>query len=759
MDSDKRLVTPRSIIGKVIGSLLLASVCLCSSLSQAQNCIQIYCPTNISVPCEGPWGAHVDFAVVATNTCPPPQAQPTVTYSQDPGTIFGPGVTMVCATSSIPGTASSVCCFTITVDTCCGTNCVRLICPPNLFYPCDPASGGALVDLNQPQFAPILTNLCGGPIPSSVVFGCSPAASATGPTFFPPGENIVVCCLTNFAVQPPYVDCCCYKIFVTTNCLPAGNCHVVAVCPTNVVVCTTNGVGTTNVPFFVPILTNTCPGQPVVITGQSWSTPPGSFFPLGKTTVVVCVKWLDDFTGMAGTNCCCYDVLVTCCTNPCDSTLKCPDDMVLTCPGPTGIPLFYNVYGTNPCYPTAVVDCNPPSGTQIFGNTNVCCKLEYNNAGTLVVLTQCCFHVTVLCPTNCTPILNCPSNIWVTCPPPIYTTALPVKGAFVTYPPITTTDSCGLAVKVFCNPPSGSFFPYGCRWVVCTAVDSAGNLTTCRFRVCVLPPGCYLKNPSFEIVVTNAPTNCGEPVDDALSWTTLAGAPKLFQPPVAVPLNCWGFMYPCNGTNYAGISGGYDTASGVFQTDQMLGRTVVPLSNGKLYRLRACLSLATNSPGTNVLVEFVLVNQATPAAPQVVINQTLVQAQNFWQGVQLQFGPCFLVPRDGNTYDGLIIRAAQVPAGSNKYPIGQVFIDNVNICCCNTIVVGNPTTNPNLSFGGPGVIQFTPSGMGFGNAITAGELMDDGILLLPPTLFRTWPMGFFRYLSPEMDTMDCGCYP
>src|SRR5262249_41121527 len=150
------------------------------------------------------------------------------------------------------------------------------------------------------------------------------------------------------------------------------------------------------------------------------------------------------------------------------------------------------------------------------------------------------------------------------------------RGAYVPYPPITVTDSCNLPVKVFCNPPSGSFFPIGCRVVTCVAVDSAGHVATCQFVVCVQKQGCYVLNPRFERLIINAPpNNCGEPVDDALGWKTLAGAPKLFRPPAAVPVNCWGDSYPCDGTNYAGFSGGFSTAGG-FQTDAMIGRTIVP---------------------------------------------------------------------------------------------------------------------------------------------------------------------------------------
>jgi len=184
----------------------------------------------------------------------------------------------------------------------------------------------------------------------------------------------------------------------------------------------------------------------------------------------------------------------------------------------------------------------------------------------------------------------------------------------------------------------------------------------------------------------------------------------------------------------------------------MLGRTVVPLNNGKLYRVRACLSLATNSPGPAVLVEFVLANQANPAQ-QLTINQTWVQTRNAWQYL---VAPCFLVPRDGQVWDALIVRAGQLATA--KYPIGQVFIDNVNICCCNQIVVGNPNTNPTLSLSGPGLLQFSPNPGSFAGAMSAGEFMDD-VLLLPPIFLQKVPMGFFRYLSPEMDTSECDCYP
>ena len=342
---------------------MAAALIVCPPMVRAQSCNQfLYC-TNISVPCEGAWGAHVSFAVVATNFCS--TAQPTITYSQPPGSVFLPGTTTVCATSSIPGAVSAVCCFNVTVDTCCGTNCIKLVCPPDFVFPCGPTAvgNGVFVDLTQPQFKPTLTNFCGGPVPTSIVVGCSPSAPAgSGPTFFPPGENTVICCATNFAVQPPYIDCCCYKIFVLTNCVQTSptNCHVVVICPTNVLVCATNGVCSTNVPFLVPTFFDSCQaGQTLPTQPLGWTTPQGSCFPLGKTTVGVCARWIDDRTipPTVGTNCCCYDVIVTCCTN-CDSVMKCPPDMfVTTCPGPNGYQLIYTAFGANPCIQGTFLDC------------------------------------------------------------------------------------------------------------------------------------------------------------------------------------------------------------------------------------------------------------------------------------------------------------------------------------------------------------------------------------------------------------------
>jgi hypothetical protein len=268
-------------------------------------------------------------------------------------------------------------------------------------------------------------------------------------------------------------------------------------------------------------------------------------------------------------------------------------------------------------------------------------------------------------------------------------------------------------------------------------------------------------NPSFELLVANPPPPnfCGEPVDDALGWKTLTGAPKLFRPPAAVPNNCWGTIYPCDGTNYAGFQGGFTTAAGGFMTDEMIGRTVVPLMNGRRYQLSACLSLSTNSP---ILVEFVLANYANPAQ-QYVINYTWVHTDEpIWQGVQPNPAPCFVVPQDTNVWDALIIRASK--ATTFTYPFGNVFIDKVNICCCPQVqIVTGP--NPTLSYVGPATIGFSHNLAGIVDPMMLGDggSMDPdtgmSMLNLPRSFFDIFTEGFFKLMAPQPDTIDCGCYP
>ena len=59
-------------------------------------------------------------------------------------------------------------------------------------------------------------------------------------------------------------------------------------------------------------------------------------------------------------------------------------------------------------------------------------------------------------------------------------------GEVVTFS-VTATDAHDPAPLIECAPASGSFFPAGTTLVTCTAMDAAGNQSTCEFTVTVEP--------------------------------------------------------------------------------------------------------------------------------------------------------------------------------------------------------------------------------------------------------------------------------
>jgi hypothetical protein len=405
----------------------------------------------------------------------------------------------------------------------------------------------------------------------------------------------------------------------------------------------------------------------------------------------------------------------------------------------------YVAYGTNICNHSSVpIFCSKPSGSVFpIGVTTVCCT---NVLGTAVGTQWCCFDVIVR-PDTIPPVINCPSNIFILCSKP--------NGNKIEYKP-TATDNCDTNPTVICIPPSGSLFLPGCTNVTCIARDDAGNTSTCTFKVCVLREGCYLYNPSFESLGANlaAPAPCGDPINFALGWTAVAGTPDLWRPPFAsmAPGNCRGRENPCQGTNYAGLEGGY-TASGGFTTEAMMGKLIAPLNNGQQFRLRACLSLAESSPGP-VLVEFVLANSTDPTQ-EAVVHQVWVTKREGWMQYQ---PPCFRVPRVGY-WDRLIIRMAQAPAGSNRYPVGYAYVDNVNICCC------KPVLQPPVIHGDTVVVIWDGRGQLQG-VKTLAEPIDWQDINTPvdydpeTDLFSTKiPLSegniFFRIVGPDGGTIDC----
>jgi len=113
----------------------------------------ITCPADITVDNDpGQCGAIVNFAATATDNCP---STVTITYSQDPGTEFAVGTTVVTATATDGGGNTSTCTFNITVN---DAEDPTITCPVDITQSTDPGVCGAVINYT----APVAADNCGG---------------------------------------------------------------------------------------------------------------------------------------------------------------------------------------------------------------------------------------------------------------------------------------------------------------------------------------------------------------------------------------------------------------------------------------------------------------------------------------------------------------------------------------------------------------------------------------------------------------------
>ena len=109
--------------------------------------------------------------------------------------------------------------------------------------------------------------------------------------------------------------------------------------------------------------------------------------------------------------------------------------------------------------------------------------------------------------------------------------------------------------------------------------------------------------------------------------------------------------------------------------------------------------------------------------------------------------------------DRLIIRAAKVAVGTHPYPVGYVYIDNVNICCC-TPVLHDVATDPNgvtVAWDGAGQLQ----GASMLGDAADWHNMDATVEMDPDTgeyraRFPRMPGNmFFRVVGPDEPNVEC----
>ena len=140
----------------------------------------VTCPANITVGNDaGQCGAIVNFAATATDNC---DANVAITYSQNPGTLFPVGATVVTATGTDDAGNSSECQFTVTVN---DTQNPVAVCPADISVTADPGETSAIVN-----FVVSATDNCAGATAAAV-----PASGSA----FPLGLTVVTVTATDGA--------------------------------------------------------------------------------------------------------------------------------------------------------------------------------------------------------------------------------------------------------------------------------------------------------------------------------------------------------------------------------------------------------------------------------------------------------------------------------------------------------------------------------------------------------------------------------
>ena len=124
------------------------------------------------------------------------------------------------------------------------------------------------------------------------------------------------------------------------------------------------------------------------------------------------------------------------------------------------------------CSSVTPIRSGVPAGNNFLVGTTTVSYTATDGSGNTTTVTQ-----TVTVTDNTPPVITCPSSITVeTCD---------AIGAVVSFPTPTASDNCGVA-SVTASPASGSTFPIGLTTVTATAIDAAGNRSTCSFTVTVV---------------------------------------------------------------------------------------------------------------------------------------------------------------------------------------------------------------------------------------------------------------------------------
>jgi hypothetical protein len=473
----------------------------------------ITCPADITVDNDpGECGAIVTFAATATDNCP---STVIITYSQNPGTQFPVGTTVVTATATDASGNTDTCTFDVTVS---DTEDPVVLCPANITVSNNPGQCDAVV-----TFMNSATDNCPGVITSSV-----PASGSV----FPVGTTTVTVTATDASGN---TATCSFDVTVNDTEDP------VITCPGNISV--NNDPGDCGaIVTFAATATDNCSA---VVT---YSQDPNTSFPVGTTIVTatatdpsgnavsctftvtvtdneppvaVCMDITvqlnaagtasivaGDIDGGSTDNCGIASLAIT------PSTFTCADvganTVTLTVTDVNG--------NSSSCTATVTVEDNVPpvalcqnitiqldaNGDASIvaadvdgGSTDACgiasiaididtftCADVGPNSVTLTVtdnnenMSSCVAIVTVV--DDILPTITCPADVTIG-------TDADICGALVFFPdPLDANDNCGVvSVVQTAGFTSGSAFPTGVTTNTFLVTDVNGNTGTCSFTVTV----------------------------------------------------------------------------------------------------------------------------------------------------------------------------------------------------------------------------------------------------------------------------------
>ena len=223
---------------------------------------------------------------------------------------------------------------------------------------------------------------------------------------------------------------------------------------------------------------------PVTLT---YSIPPGSFFPIGKTTVTVTAT---DSAGNSSTKT--FTVTVRDTTPPAFTFVS--PNLIVEATGKDGAAVQYAAaVATDAVGPVTITYSKASGSTFALGTTTVTVTAK-DGAGNKTTVT---FTVTVVDRTPPT-ITTISGNLTVQ--------ATSANGAVVKYATATATDAVG-PVTITYSQASGSTFGFGTTVVTVTATDGAGNSSSQSFTVTVVdttPPTITSISANLTVEATSA---------------------------------------------------------------------------------------------------------------------------------------------------------------------------------------------------------------------------------------------------------------